>query len=224
MSENVNAADSVCVKTRALSELRGLSDRELRTLTPLQKSKHGYDLSGKSFNLLAVLYPVARYNYNICYLCQCACGRPTVVPGVLLTSNKIRSCGCLRGSHGVAKTRQAALLAQPKPTTPAASFSAVSKRLQSQLQSALRSKQGRADVNAMRGYTPQELRDHVERLFQPGMSWDNYGVGGWEISRIVPACMLPIHTDEGFRAANALSNLRPVWQKDNLDRGVRHKK
>ena len=64
------------------------------------------------------------------------------------------------------------------------------------------------------GYTREEIRDHMEKLFSEGMSWDNYGE--WHIDHIKP---VKAFWDEGVtdpKVVNALENLQPLWAKDNL--------
>lgn len=67
------------------------------------------------------------------------------------------------------------------------------------------------------GYTAEDLRIHLERLFKPGMSWSNYGRGGWEIDHVIP---LAAHNYQGpddidFKKAWSLSNLQPLWGDQN---------
>lgn len=66
------------------------------------------------------------------------------------------------------------------------------------------------------GYTADDLRRHLERQFRPGMSWANYG--RWHIDHIVPKSSFSYDSaeDPEFRAAWALTNLRPLWSRDNL--------
>ena len=66
------------------------------------------------------------------------------------------------------------------------------------------------------GYTEAELRAHLERQFTKGMSWENYG--SWHIDHIIPVVAFTITGPEcpELRKAWALSNLRPLWAKDNL--------
>jgi hypothetical protein len=65
------------------------------------------------------------------------------------------------------------------------------------------------------GYTVQQLKNRLEALFLPGMSWDNYGE--WEIDHIVPHRKFgyTAETDPEFRACWALTNLQPLWKPDN---------
>lgn len=75
------------------------------------------------------------------------------------------------------------------------------------------------------GYTADQLREHIESLFLPGMTWGNYGK--WHIDHRKPlakfAFVLPDGSiDEGaIREASALSNLQPLWAVDNLSKGAR---
>lgn len=65
------------------------------------------------------------------------------------------------------------------------------------------------------GYRLTDLMIHLERQFQPGMTWGNRGE--WEVDHIVPLTMFPFTSadDPEFRAAWALSNLRPLWAAEN---------
>jgi hypothetical protein len=67
------------------------------------------------------------------------------------------------------------------------------------------------------GYTRAELTAHLESQFQPGMTWENYGVGGWEIDHIRPQASFSFTTPEDaqFKECWALSNLQPLWMPDN---------
>lgn len=75
----------------------------------------------------------------------------------------------------------------------------------------------------MVGYTCDDLKKHIESLFCEGMSWGNYGRGGWHIDHIVPLSMFVFDSAEhpNFKKAWALSNLQPLWGRDNLRK---HKK
>lgn len=70
-------------------------------------------------------------------------------------------------------------------------------------------------------YTIAELRAHLERQFTNGMSWDNRGE--WHIDHIIPLSSFKFTSsaDPEFQAAWALSNLRPLWAKENQ---VKYKK
>jgi len=70
------------------------------------------------------------------------------------------------------------------------------------------------------GYSFEDLKCHLERQFVGGMSWANYGRGGWHIDHIIPLSSFGIESpdDPAFRACWALSNLRPLWESDNREK------
>lgn len=65
------------------------------------------------------------------------------------------------------------------------------------------------------GYSLPDLMAHLERQFLPGMNWENRA--SWEIDHIVPLALFRFSgpDDPEFRAAWALTNLRPIWASDN---------
>ena len=69
-------------------------------------------------------------------------------------------------------------------------------------------------------YTIAELRQHIESQFEAGMSWENWGKGEgcWNIDHIYPHSKLPYDSLEhpNFAKAWALSNLRPLWEIENI--------
>ena len=71
------------------------------------------------------------------------------------------------------------------------------------------------------GYTPEDLRRHIEKQFCKGMSWGNYGE--WHIDHIVPLSSFEISSwdDPELKAAWDLTNLRPIWSKENLQKSAR---
>lgn len=66
------------------------------------------------------------------------------------------------------------------------------------------------------GCTIPELKAHLERLFQPGMSWDNYGPKGWHIDHVKPLAKFDLTDPRQLRAACHYTNLQPLWAEDNL--------
>ena len=80
-------------------------------------------------------------------------------------------------------------------------------------------------------FTIQELKEHLEKQFEPWMNWDNYGVYDvkkwndadqstwtWQIDHITPQYKLPYHSmnDENFKKCWGLDNLRPLSAKQNI--------
>jgi len=69
------------------------------------------------------------------------------------------------------------------------------------------------------GYSREDLMAHLERQFTKGMNWTNYGE--WHVDHIVPLAAHEIDSaeSEAFKAAWALTNLRPMWASDNIRKG-----
>ena len=69
------------------------------------------------------------------------------------------------------------------------------------------------------GYTAQQLKDHIEKQFSSGMSWDNYG--DWHLDHIIPKSFFRYKStdDIEFRYCWSLNNLQPLWAKDNMKKG-----
>lgn len=69
------------------------------------------------------------------------------------------------------------------------------------------------------GYTRQQLMHHLELKFKDGMSWENYGK--WHVDHIMPKSGFQFDSaeDPEFHKCWALSNLQPLWAKDNIAKG-----
>jgi len=72
------------------------------------------------------------------------------------------------------------------------------------------------------GYGVAELQAHLEGLFKPGMSWENYGIH-WHIDHRRPVASFGAMAigDEMFSECWALSNLQPLEAVENLRKGCR---
>lgn len=68
------------------------------------------------------------------------------------------------------------------------------------------------------GYAVEDLRAHLERYFEPGMSWDNYGKGSneWSIDHTRPISSFLMTTT--LAEINSLENLRPMWHIQNCSK------
>ena len=73
----------------------------------------------------------------------------------------------------------------------------------------------RSTIGPLIGCSPAELKAHFEAQFEPGMSWGNYGRGGWEIDHIRACAGFDLTDADQCRACFHYSNLRPLWFKDN---------
>ena len=71
------------------------------------------------------------------------------------------------------------------------------------------------------GCSPLEFREHIEKLFESGMGWHNYGNGGdrWNIDHIVPIAAFDLKIKEEQLRAFHYTNCRPMWAIDNIKKG-----
>lgn len=81
-------------------------------------------------------------------------------------------------------------------------------------------KEDKSTLKAL-GYTKSQLVRHIERQFLSEMGWHNRNL--WHIDHITPLTAFKCQSidDPEFKAAWALSNLRPVWAKENLQKGAK---
>jgi hypothetical protein len=72
-------------------------------------------------------------------------------------------------------------------------------------------------------YSAEELKRHLESMFEPWMNWDNYGSspGCWSIDHVKPQSKLPYtsYDDPNFHECWALENLQPMRHIDNMKKG-----
>lgn len=93
-----------------------------------------------------------------------------------------------------------------------------SKNFASHVRYSLKGKKNRAPWESLVGYAVGDLRKHIERQFRKGMTWDNRG-SVWELDHIVPLASFKIDgPNEDFRAAWALTNLRPLPKRENTSK------
>jgi len=70
------------------------------------------------------------------------------------------------------------------------------------------------------GCRMSEVRQHIERQFVKGMTWDNHGEL-WEIDHIVPLAQFDLTELSQRLAANHYTNLQPLWKWQNRAKGGR---
>lgn len=112
------------------------------------------------------------------------------------------------------------------------SFS-IRKRVSNSIRTAIRRNGGIKQGSILKylPYTIQELKEHLEKQFEPWMSWNNWGLYNketwndndqstwtWQIDHIIPQSKLAYTSmeDENFKECWALDNLRPLSAKQNL--------
>lgn len=64
------------------------------------------------------------------------------------------------------------------------------------------------------GCSIREFRDAMEKLFLPGMSWENYGTA-WELDHRAPLSAFNLADPYQQKLAFNVLNTRPLWKTDN---------
>lgn len=82
-----------------------------------------------------------------------------------------------------------------------------------------------ASTLQMLGCSIDELKQHLESRFQPGMTWNNYGYYGWHVDHIRPCSSFDFNDPAAQAQCFHYTNLQPLWRIDNQSKGgVRHEK
>ena len=69
------------------------------------------------------------------------------------------------------------------------------------------------------GCSIEQLKQHLEKQFKIGMTWNNYGKYGWHVDHIIPCSNFDlIKIDEQKKCFNYL-NLQPLWALENILKG-----
>jgi hypothetical protein len=68
------------------------------------------------------------------------------------------------------------------------------------------------------GYTQMELVNHLEKLFNNGMTWENYGE--WHVDHKLPITSFNFNdiNDDEFKKCWSLGNLQPMWGSENISK------
>ena len=219
-TKTLNAAYVCAGTTRSCGCLR----RETTAATRFK------DLTGRRIGRLTVIcrLPNNDIHKHIRWQCLCDCGNTTVTT-TLGSKRPTKSCGCIRAeqmralgaSHKqenpVSRTVEYRKSQKAKrrlnPTV------AMSERMSRLMAWALASVGAikRSATFDLLGYTPAQLKTHIEKQFVSGMSWANRSK--WEVDHITPISTARCEAD--VIALNQLSNLRPLWALDNNRKNCR---
>ena len=73
-------------------------------------------------------------------------------------------------------------------------------------------------TEALLGCSFEYAKSYLEQRFQPGMSWDNYGI--WHIDNIKPCAQFDLTRPEEQRTCFHITNLQPLWGRITLVREI----
>lgn len=78
---------------------------------------------------------------------------------------------------------------------------------------ALKGRAKSARTVELMGCSVEDFKKHLESLWKPGMSWDNYGE--WEVDHKVPCARFRLEDPEQQRACFSWRNSQPLWWHEN---------
>ena len=83
----------------------------------------------------------------------------------------------------------------------------------------LKQNKGNFSVSKNIAFNREQLIEHLEKKFTNGMSWDNYGRGGWHIDHIKPLASFDKEDSNWLSIAFSLDNLQPLSESENCSKG-----
>lgn len=190
----------------------------------LSSKRKRLKLLGQTFGRLFVEKCLGPDKYGaVKWQCRCECGGRSSVTGSMLVRGKTLSCGCLqreiarkigdrcRKINPVSRTKKyrSDLRKRLRENPAHAMAGRLSRLMAFALQEIGELKT--SGTFEMLGYSPDDLRVHIERQFLRGMSWENRKE--WQLDHIVP--ISSAETIDDVVALNQLSNLRPLWSAEN---------
>lgn len=92
--------------------------------------------------------------------------------------------------------------------------------LRTRISDALRHYKKSSSMERLVGCSLGCLRNHLERQFLPGMSWENYGQ--WHVDHVRPCASFNLALPEEQRLCFHYTNLQPLWAVDNMRKGARY--
>ena len=91
--------------------------------------------------------------------------------------------------------------------------------LRSRITKALKNGQKSGSAVKDLGCTLWEFKEHIERQFTDGMTWENYG--DWHLDHIVPLTSFDLTDRPQFLSACHYTNYQPLWADDNVKKGAK---
>lgn len=92
--------------------------------------------------------------------------------------------------------------------------------LRTRLKTAIKMNQRAGSFIQDLGCSIDELKLYLEKKFQPGMTWENWGRGRdrWHIDHIYPLAKLDLTNRSQFLKACNYKNMQPLWEQKNLQK------
>ena len=92
------------------------------------------------------------------------------------------------------------------------------RRIRHRIREALKGNTKSISTKELLGCSIEEVWEHLEKQFRPGMTRENYGKM-WHVDHIKPCCLFDHSKTEEQKRCHHYTNLQPLWAKENLIKG-----
>ena len=96
--------------------------------------------------------------------------------------------------------------------------------LRNRIRLAIKGQGAKKDKTSLKlvGCTLNFLKNHIEKKFKPGMTWENYERYGWHLDHIIPLSKFDPNNFDDIKKANHYTNLQPLWAEENLKKSDKY--
>ena len=95
----------------------------------------------------------------------------------------------------------------------------LSELLRNRIRASIKNQNKSASTIELLGCSIDELKQHLEKHFKDGMTWDNYGYYGWHVDHIIPCANFDLSDSKQQKICFHYTNLQPLWWQDNFKKG-----
>lgn len=96
----------------------------------------------------------------------------------------------------------------------------VASNLRRRINNALKGRDKSAATLELLGCTVEQFKAHLESLWLPGMSWENYNYRGWHIDHRDPVALADLSDPDQQKKCFHYTNLQPLWREVNQSKGA----
>lgn len=71
------------------------------------------------------------------------------------------------------------------------------------------------------GISFEGFREYIKSTWKPGMTWENYGIGGWHIDHIIPCAAFNLLDPDQQKKCFHYTNMQALWESENISKGCK---